>query len=988
MLNPVNLHSLIMKRLSSLILATTVALAPAAFGTQSTWVNNGTITTAPNIDATNVVNNGSMSFLANLYYPYDFSNVRNFTNNGTMEALTGFRFDYSPENSSGQSIGARRLAANFHNRVGGQIQVWDGPLLSGNSGSYLLVQATNIVNQGLLSSTVGSLIQLVGSNVNISRSGLGDATLVPLGYGSANGTTNFSPDAAVYDRYWGQTNDTYDTSTLFQTLGGRTTAISPVHEVTDGAATGGVQVRVQNAFAGAFTNVGNGITYSITNDAGAVTNVFYPTNITRQAVFVSVYDPTNITVGIRFTPSPILTNPMQTVTVRLAMPQTNVITGSQIINELYIADTLASRTNRGTLLNTVDGTRKPANYLVSRVQVPSWNAGGPTNAILTNGLFWDRTFGNPVVSGEYAGYMCELDNLTYRPPAIPAGSVTNLPGRVEVYANSLDMSRTRIGTAGLVKITTEHLITSSNAIVDCENLSYDLASTNGNLHVQDLIKPNVDVMRGYVQMWSGYWTNMITQVITNYDTSTNPAVYAPITNYVNVGMHALMVNASPLANAASVFVHSLKMKGTNVYFHDNGTVVSEFIINGQSFTLTGDLSLDATLPNWSYTNAPGLRYFTNTGSLFVQNEMHAGDDGPVSYLAYVNRGLVSSYSQAIESDYVELAGTNAASGGLTVSAVDVRVENGSVAAEDIAFAANTLKLNHAMVNSSTRLYLDVAAALFDNGETSGNVLNCSDGFVLGRKPATGDLLGTTLQSLAPNWASVTHWWAAADRGNTNTGYKDNVAVGRLTLAGGVDPEFIFQGVAPAGNALYVDELDLSQLTDYANQVQIASGFAIYYAALKLPPGVTPPGGQTAEEFMDNQYGGRLHWVRTFAGPNSSVDVVINGNQTIKVNRALRLSKLIDSDSDGVPNYFDLSPFDGVVTTLQVLTAPPGYRLSWTAAPQTVYRVETRSSPTAPWTVLTETVNSGAAPAPWSVVDTNLSTGGQRFYRVSYNPNGR
>ena len=131
----------------------------------------------------------------------------------------------------------------------------------------------------------------------------------------------------------------------------------------------------------------------------------------------------------------------------------------------------------------------------------------------------------------------------------------------------------------------------------------------------------------------------------------------------------------------------------------------------------------------------------------------------------------------------------------------------------------------------------------------------------------------------------------------------------------------------------------------------------------------------------------MRWVSTFAGPNSSVDVIINGNQTIQVNRALRNSTIIDSDSDGIPNFFDPSPFDGVVTTLQVQNSPPGYRISWIAAPRTVYRVETRGMQTAePWSVLLQTTNTSSASAPWSVVDTNMSLG-IRQYRVSYNPNG-
>jgi hypothetical protein len=188
--------------------------------------------------------------------------------------------------------------------------------------------------------------------------------------------------------------------------------------------------------------------------------------------------------------------------------------------------------------------------------------------------------------------------------------------------------------------------------------------------------------------------------------------------------------------------------------------------------------------------------------------------------------------------------------------------------------------------------------------------------------------------------------------------------------------------------LYVDYLDLSQLTDYANQIQIDPNLTVYFAAAKLS--FTPPGGISAEEYLDHQFGDRLRWVSGYAGANSSVDVVINGNQTIKVNKALRYSTLIDSDTDGVPNAFDLAPFDGVtINSINRTTSPPGYALSWNAAPNTVYRVEYKTNVSGSnWTVLLTTNNTASTTVPLSVLDTNVAPANvQRYYRVTYTPNG-
>ena len=78
---------------------------------------------------------------------------------------------------------------------------------------------------------------------------------------------------------------------------------------------------------------------------------------------------------------------------------------------------------------------------------------------------------------------------------------------------------------------------------------------------------------------------------------------------------------------------------------------------------------------------------------------------------------------------------------------------------------------------------------------------------------------------------------------------------------------------------------------------------IYYAAARLnftPPNNTNGLPQSPEEFLDGQFGGHLRWASGYAGPNSSVTVLVNG-QSVQVNKALFNSHIIDSDHDGLPN---------------------------------------------------------------------------------------
>jgi hypothetical protein len=165
---------------------------------------------------------------------------------------------------------------------------------------------------------------------------------------------------------------------------------------------------------------------------------------------------------------------------------------------------------------------------------------------------------------------------------------------------------------------------------------------------------------------------------------------------------------------------------------------------------------------------------------------------------------------------------------------------------------------------------------------------------------------------------------------------------------------------------------------------------IYFAAAVVDDSVTLPVNYTPEEFLDGQFEGRLRWVKEFAGPNSAVDVLVNGNQTIQVNRARRYSKLLDDDGDGIPNFFDFTPFDGVqFVAIEPMASPAGVRISWEAAAGTVYHVEYKTSFEAPWQKLLTTAYTSDVNGICSVLDTNAMTGStMRLYRVMYNPTGQ
>jgi hypothetical protein len=971
-----------------------VLLPLAAMGqAQSTATFTGTVSgTPPNVDATNFVNSGTWDI--DTTYPFETADTLNYTNTGTMTGSVGWEFDLGPS-----SVGQREMSANFFNGNNASIESDDGIGADGDTVSYLLISATNIVNQGTLSAGSAGEMVLNGVNVSLARSKLTISGL--LGQGSLNffpTPTNFLPDVAIYDEYWGQASTNLDTSVVWNGA----TATSPFTSdfvsgnnffgnVDCGATNVEIELTVTPSVADS-TNIvvgTNTIAYTNTNGTTGMTNVM--TNIIRQAVFVGISDP-NITGQIGFTPSGNPTNLFETATVQLASPGGTV----------YLTDMLASSTNRGVLKNfsyvpgfdpvnpCSDPTFRPANYDFERVDdgIGSPGAGPPAS----NFLYDTTTFTNTFVQIDYAGYSAYVSDLIYNPST---AALTNQSGRIVIDASNLDLTDANISNGGaLLTVQANNLVGNANAVVACQHLNLNLGSAVGNLDVTNLVThSSLPGLNGYVSAWSALWTNGIVQIIPNYDT--NAMMSAPITNIIQVEIHVLLVDASQLLSTVPVKVDDLILNSTNMIVSDSMTVTNTFLLNGQSFTLLGSLALSGGLQSWTYANAPSLLYFTNNGTLNIPEEAHFGDDGPTNYIEFVNNGTISAGSITIDSSDFQNMGIQNVSGGFFVTASSAKLENGSISSgQDADFFASTLKLDNSTITAGGELNFDVSNSLFDAGDSSGNVLSCENGFNLPTKPTTGDLLGTKITSTALGDAEVDHTWAGQDLGPNAAGFTNNEAVGKLVLSpqqgsSSFPPLFHFIG-AGVSNALYVDYLDLTGLsTNYAEMLQIDPNIVIYYAAANLS--FTPPPNangipQEPEEYLNGQFNGHLQWVSSFAGPNSSVDVIING-QTVAVNRALRYSKIIDSNGNGIPNYYDANPFNSALmlsgSVIQT-NLPPAkeFAISWTAAANATYQVQYRTNITlGSWQPLLSYTNSTSATQPVTVWDTNVMSG-QRFYRVS------
>ena len=1028
------------------------------------------------------------------------------------------------------------MAANYFNGPNGLIQASDAfsvllaPCAQAPvSPSYLWISATNIVGGGRIPASmiagINGEIRLEGKNVNLSRSGVEVLPVwaAPAGTAITAGRNEFSPDVGITDLFWAQAsyNQNYALNSSILWQGGflaQSQGGIPSPPAMPGSPP---PIAIFGPVADSYVNPIGALQIVLTNFTGPITNVTQittrtitlVTNLTKGAVFVGA----NGNVATGFTPSPIATNFFETIEVLISVDIPNAVTGQLEPAFIWLSDELASTTNRLFSANQIGcppvGNR-PRNYLMDRIGVIGGfpgNHGFPENnfflssgAMLTStDIGFDSVTNAVVLAGDYAAYGANIDNVASRPPLIPAGTYTNIPGRVRIFADNLNLSETRIRGEGSITVHTPNLISSSNAVIDCENLNFVVASTNGNLRVQNLAPDTVARIKGTVSAWSAVWNNTATVIITNNYAFTNivtmgtnvvatvlvtnaagttngqtitvngevrtwrdivvnptneiitastanqaatnlldqaanfpyPGLTAgssapngiflqtgangnldvqlspgwgtvsyatndsftnivaqlfPLTNTVIMGLQTLMVDATALTTVQPVVVQQMVTHSTNLVVDDNLNIGEKLSIDAQRVTLNGGITLNpGGSESWNQTVAPNVLFFTNAGYFFIYNEGHFGDDRLVPYSSFVNTntGTIDTFSLFVNSDYVQNNGALLAVNSMTLQFANAKFENGSSSSGyNTALLGNTLKFDNYSLTAGGALNFNVTGSLFDSGGEISNLFVVDHGFNLLIKPQTGDLLGTSFISQAPSFSYPTHTWAGEDRGASPAGYANNVAMGELVLSAiGLAPYFTFSGTG-AQNGLYTDLLDLSSLgANFTNELQIDPNLTIYYAAATL--GATPPPSngvpQLPEEYLNGQLGGRLRWVPGYAGENSSTDVIING-QTVQVNRALRNSQIIDSDGDGIANYFDATPFDSLVLT-GAMPAPQAFTVSWQALPNVAYKVEyTTNGALSNWQTLTRYTNNGPIKVTATVWDTNSAPGSVRkFYRVSY-----
>ena len=882
------------------------------------FINNGSFT----VDLTTVIG-GTANTL------FTTSSTLDYTNNGTYTVTPGVDFETFPA-SVGQAQMANSFANNANGFGGGVITAinafgginvfqqggLEGPGFPVNADivglAMVKVRATNIVNSGLITMDYTGLTDMVGKSVDLRHGQIvmaGPPTVTAIDGGGGGFGTNTVP--------------------LWQ----------PAAQLTQNFAS-----------SPAFTNF-SGFVESF----GVVQPTVYFENINPPVVpngngFSRVW-------RIIFLRDDSATN----VNTQVFFGNTGFASGE--FNIQWTGSYRDLRTDR-TATNYFLFTDVPA---LRRVIDPSFQPTPPTTPLPEfsfNSGFTPFLTGAPsvpafvpdpfpaAVTNDFGFFNGLPSPLPLATNAVVGGSATNLPGRVQVKAlDSLALQDTTAKGLSYLQLNAPNFLGNSNSYIAAPYADLNLGVTNGSLSISNLLTPFVPGWSGQIGAFSGsyFFTETNFVVVPGTPPTTNAIT---VTNDVRVLIVGSTMQPTTTAFQKDVVLHA----ANDLVIHDPLIIYDNFASDTTTLTVaTNDPSAYDTLGtlliqpqeyNWS-AGLPNLQYLTNWGAIATGNQGNFADNMPsllsprsqaTPYQAFVNHGSITNQGIFVDANYFANSGSIVEDsiggffGGVTTSAgTDIRAStaistNSLLQATNgpISIAANSLLLSNSVVYSGRTLSFNVTPCFLSDGYaltnlfghitngilpfavTNGNFITTAGGVQMLAKPASGDLLGTTITNISVNSLLSMNVWAGDDRGCSPAGFAENLALGRMILTSDGNPShFVFQGLNN-NNALYVDSIEFkndatnTDLNGNFTAITIQPGMKIYYAQAMM-------NGVSVAEKLNGKNGGGFCWVSNYAGVYSSTNLSYPDGNSHIFNQALVISPNLDSDGDGTVNRDDPTP---------------------------------------------------------------------------------
>ena len=503
------------------------------------------------------------------------------------------------------------------------------------------------------------------------------------------------------------------------------------------------------------------------------------------------------------------------------------------------------------------------------------------------------------------------------------------PGSVVIEARDLNLEAAKIRAEGNLKIKADNLISSKNAILDCQNISLDIGSTGRLLVIEDLIADEVYRFGGSLEMYEAAWDDTWKYFILN---DADP----PEIEEVTIPLHykALYVDlASSMTN--QVLVQSLRLRGDDVIIRDKVRLAGELIIRSSSVTFDDDFEV---IPNpdksfkWDETVVPGVISITNNAALRIPGDVIMGK-AEEPYEIFDNTGTNATQNLTVYAENFNNSGGMFVDGSFALNSKYINASDSALnVRENVQINGDFFKLRNSTNMVGGMLNMNISNLLVDGGSATTNWFFIGNGIASDSESNSGKLLNSQFFLNADSYKSVPVVWnSSKDKGPVYEGYVDNRAIGLLSLTNSYLGVFEIASTSESKKAIYVDKLVLEGLTENAlltnklDQLNIKDGMTVYFAASNLP-----------EEKLDGMRDGKLRWVKDFAGQYSSMPLYLPGSaESVMVNRAHRRSRIFDTDGDGVANGFDPTPYGDGRPKMQL----EGRFIEWLGIPNKMYRIE-------------------------------------------------